>query len=72
MRASGRYLHRSLNSARELRLPSLLYVDPVMARAFRTAEVRSLAVRIFSKMLRTLRGAMHAATRRSIDGLPLA
>lgn len=52
MAASGRYLHRRLNCARNLCLPGQVYVDPVIASAFMRTERRSLVSRISRRVLR--------------------
>jgi hypothetical protein len=55
MKASTRYFHRTLNGNTGMRFPSQVYVDPLIARMFKTAERRSLVYRAFFKLYRALR-----------------
>ena len=52
---TSRYFHQRLNGkSRSLRLPSLVYVDPLIARVYKTAERRSFFVRATSKVAKVL------------------
>jgi hypothetical protein len=55
MKASTRYFHASLNRTLLMILPPHVYVDPWIARKFKTAERRSLAVRIWRRLFRAQR-----------------
>ena len=57
MRRSTRYFHRALNGRTSFRFPTHVYVDPVIARMFRTAGGRNLAYRVARRLYRTLRRA---------------
>ena len=52
MQRSSRYFHPVLNRGTELRLPSLVYVDPFIARTYKTVERRNLAFRAARKVSR--------------------
>ncbi len=54
MKATGRYFHPTLNEKTRLRLPRHVYVDPLIARMYMTAERRSLGFRAYHKLARTL------------------
>ncbi len=56
MKRSNRYFHPTLNNREELRLPSLVYVDPFIARMYKTVERRSLAFRAVRKVSRMVLG----------------
>ena len=55
MRPSARYFHRSLNGKTGMRFPPHVYVDPLIARMYMTAERRSFAFRVYRRLSRTLR-----------------
>ena len=50
MKASRRYFHPRLNGKDALALPSLIYIDPLIARAYKTANRRNLFFRAAGKM----------------------
>jgi hypothetical protein len=53
MRATERYFHRTLNCNTVMRLPPHVYVDPLIARRFKTAERRGFAFRVGRKIYHT-------------------
>jgi hypothetical protein len=59
MRPSTRYLHRTLNSNGMMRLPPHIYVDPIIARTFKTVERKSLVFRAFRKIFMMPRHTQH-------------
>lgn len=68
MKPSRRYYHTSLNGKRVMRLPPLVYVDPYIARAYKTVERRGLVYRAGRRILRL----MCRALRLLPIGLPRA
>jgi glycosyltransferase involved in cell wall biosynthesis len=65
MKASRRYFHRSLSGKDELALPPLIYIDPLIARAYKTAERRNLLFRAAVKMAKVIRtGRQQLSVRR--------
>ena len=51
MKPSRRYFHHTLNDKRTLRLPSLVYVDPLIERSYKTAERKGHIQRAARKLL---------------------
>jgi hypothetical protein len=64
MQASRRYYHSTLNGEEPLHLPSLVYVDPKIARRFKKVEKRSIAYRAARKATRLLQNQLQNIQRR--------
>ena len=57
MRSSTRYLHPTLNSGTDLRLPPIVYVDTQIARMYKIAERRSFLARAGTRVSRMIHSA---------------
>ena len=76
MKASRRYLHPSLSRKGELALPPLIYIDPLIARAYKTASRANIFFRAAGKMATVIRtgrqqlSARRLSLERQPDGHP--
>jgi len=69
MRPSGRYFHDELHGRESIRLPPIVYVDPLIARRFKSAERRNLAVRVAAHLRKEARHLRQTGLRRLGAGL---